>query len=111
MVSAKYPSPSRFSDTRWQLVHIPDFDEDGQVDLLWQHATTGDLYVWYTNGLTAVGTGYLDPVAERPGLERRAAPTSTPSGHRPASSSVRWRGGPGADGKIGAMGAPLERSR
>jgi hypothetical protein len=89
VVSAKYPSPSRFSDTRWQLVHISDFNEDGQVDLLWQHATTGDLYVWHMNCLTAVGRVSRPRPAEGPGLERRAALTSTPSGHRPASSSVR----------------------
>ena len=58
---ASYTTPSRFADTRWRLVRVMDFNNDGKPDLLWQHQTSGDLYVWYMNGLTAVSAGYLDP--------------------------------------------------
>ena len=61
-VSAKYPTPSRFADRKWQFVRVSDFNGDGEPDFLWQHATSGDLYVWYMNGLTAVSAGYLDPI-------------------------------------------------
>ena len=61
-VGGAYTNPTRFADTRWQLVRVSDFNKDGKPDILWQHPTSGDLYVWYMNGLTAVGAGYLDPV-------------------------------------------------
>ena len=61
-VGATYTNPSRFADTRWQLVRVADFNNDGKPDLLWHHQTSGDLYVWYMNGLTATSAGYLAPI-------------------------------------------------
>ena len=36
----------------WHLVAATDLDRDGKPDLLWQNATSGDLFVWYMNGVT-----------------------------------------------------------
>jgi hypothetical protein len=57
-----YTTPSHFADTQWRLARLMDFNNDGKPDLLWQHQTTGDLYVWHMNGLTAVSGRYLDPI-------------------------------------------------
>jgi hypothetical protein len=56
-----YLSPTRFADTRWQIAGLADFNHDGQVDILWHHQQTGDLYVWLMNGTTAVSATYLSP--------------------------------------------------
>ena len=45
-----YLTPKSFSDTRWQIRGVADFDGDGKPDLLWHHQVTGDLYVWFMNG-------------------------------------------------------------
>ncbi|WP_410962502.1 FG-GAP repeat domain-containing protein, partial [Salmonella sp. SAL4358] len=34
----------------WVLSGAGDFDGDGQSDLLWRHATTGDVSVWLMDG-------------------------------------------------------------
>jgi hypothetical protein len=38
---------------------LGDFTGDGKPDLLWQHATTGDVYLWTMNGTTQTGGTYL----------------------------------------------------
>ena len=58
---ASYLSPSRFADTQWQIRRVADFNNDGKPDVLWRHQTSGDLYVWYLDGLKAVSAGYLSP--------------------------------------------------
>jgi hypothetical protein len=58
-----YLTPSRVGDLRWQVRGIADFNGDGWVDLLWHHQATGELYVWYLNGLSTVGAGFLNPRA------------------------------------------------
>ena len=62
-MSGIYLTPSRFTDTRWQLVRECDFNRDGSTDLLWHHQASGQLYVWYMTGTTATGGAYLNPPA------------------------------------------------
>jgi hypothetical protein len=54
-------TPGRFTDTDWQLRGLADFNGDGNVDLLWHHQKTGDVYVWLMNGTTAVSGAYANP--------------------------------------------------
>jgi len=36
----------------WQIKGVSDFDGDGKSDLLWQHSSTGQVYVWLLDGVT-----------------------------------------------------------
>jgi hypothetical protein len=63
VTSGTYLTPSRFTDTRWQIVQAADFNGDGTTDLLWRHQATGELYVWFMTGSTATGGSYLNPRA------------------------------------------------
>jgi hypothetical protein len=56
-----YLTPGQFADTRWQIRRVDDFDGDGQPDVLWQHQTTGELYVWLLDGSVASRGSYLVP--------------------------------------------------
>jgi hypothetical protein len=38
---------------------MTDLNGDGKPDVLWQHATSGDVYVWFLNGTTATSGAYL----------------------------------------------------
>jgi hypothetical protein len=40
------------SDLNWKLVGAGDFNSDGKTDLVWQHKTTGGIYIWLMDGVT-----------------------------------------------------------
>ena len=48
-IGEQVPQPTTVPSD-WRLVGSADFDRDGQLDLVWQSLTTGDLYLWYMNG-------------------------------------------------------------
>ncbi len=59
--AGRYLYPSRFADTRWQIRALADFNRDGQVDVLWHHQQTGDLYVWFMRQAVVEWGSYLTP--------------------------------------------------
>ncbi len=46
-------------NTAWRVAGVADFNSDGSVDILWQHAD-GRLLVWYLNRATHVGNAVLN---------------------------------------------------
>ena len=49
------------TDTNWKIVARGDFNRDGRADLVWQHATTGQISVWMMNGTRMVAGQLLTP--------------------------------------------------
>jgi len=46
--------------TVWQYAGTGDFDHDGVSDIVWRNTATGDVYVWFMNGLTIKsGSGFV----------------------------------------------------
>jgi hypothetical protein len=45
----------------WQIRAVEDFDNDGHTDLVFQHASSGQLYIWYLNGTTLTRHSYINP--------------------------------------------------
>ncbi len=43
----------------------PDFNGDKKPDLLWRNAASGDIYIWFMNGIARAGGGYLAPAPDR----------------------------------------------
>jgi hypothetical protein len=52
------------TDTNWKMVGTGDFNNDGQLDILWRHATTGQNAVWYMNGTTYLSTAMVQTVSD-----------------------------------------------
>ena len=44
-----------------QIRGTADLDADGHLDLLWHHQTTGELYVWFMDGLVVKTGAFLTP--------------------------------------------------
>ena len=49
------------TSTAWKLRAVEDYNSDGRADFVWQHGTTGDLYVWFMNGTTYASGAYVTP--------------------------------------------------
>ena len=54
------------ASTDWLVKSVADFNKDGHVDVVWQHASSGQLYVWYLNDTRMVRGSYLNPGSVRP---------------------------------------------
>ena len=44
--------PGKVDDTRWRIVAVADMDRDNRPDLVWQHEATGQVSVWYMDGVS-----------------------------------------------------------
>jgi hypothetical protein len=61
-LAGKNLTPSAVTDLSWRIVGSGDFDGDGKADLLWQNDATGQVVVWYMNGLVRRDFVILSPV-------------------------------------------------
>jgi hypothetical protein len=59
VMTTRMLSIPRVSDTSWKIRAVGDTNGDGQADLLWQNASTGELAVWFMRGSTVSGTARL----------------------------------------------------
>ena len=59
--SSQLVGPGQISDPAWAIVGAGDANGDGRFDLFWQHPTTGQLAVWYMDGVRLLSTTLLAP--------------------------------------------------
>jgi hypothetical protein len=52
------------SDLNWKMVGSADLNHDGQIDLLWRHATNGVNAVWFLSGSTFLSAAYIQPLSD-----------------------------------------------
>jgi hypothetical protein len=62
LLDGRSVTPDVVADTDWQIRGVRDINGDRWPDLLWQHASTGNLSVWLMNGTTMKSGGYLMPL-------------------------------------------------
>jgi hypothetical protein len=60
MVSGGFITPSN-PGTGWKVVAVGDLNGDGQPDILFQHNTSGNLYVFFMHGTTMFAGGFVNP--------------------------------------------------
>ena len=56
-------SPGSAGSPPWFIQGIGDFNGNGQADVLWQNATTGEVYIWLIKGTSVTSSGSLGAVA------------------------------------------------
>ena len=61
MRSGELLTPGRVSDLKWKIVAAGDMNQDGQPDLFWHHAATGQIAVWFMRNNVAVSGQSLIP--------------------------------------------------
>jgi hypothetical protein len=55
-------NPVNPGDINWKLVAAGDFNHDGKPDIIWQDAISGDVAIWYMDGVNKIGGDMLNPV-------------------------------------------------
>jgi hypothetical protein len=63
LVTGTLTTPSALPDTGWKIVGSGDFNLDTKPDILWRHATSGQIVVWYMDNATLVSGTFTDPPA------------------------------------------------
>jgi 6-phosphogluconolactonase (cycloisomerase 2 family) len=61
LTSGTFTTPSALSDTNWKLVGVSDFNEDNRPDLLWHHALSGQIVLWFMNGSVLTAGTFTTP--------------------------------------------------
>lgn len=59
--SWSYFTPGAIADASWKIVAADDFNSDSKPDLVWQHQTTGQIVVWFMNGISLTGFNFFNP--------------------------------------------------
>jgi hypothetical protein len=53
------------ADQNWQIMGTGDYDNDGNIDILWRYnGTGGAVCIWYLNGIQWIGGEDLLPVGD-----------------------------------------------
>ena len=63
LIESTFLNPGQVADTRWKIVGTADFNADDKSDLVWQHATTGQIGVWLMNGINLMTALLFTPSA------------------------------------------------
>ncbi|MDA1275675.1 MAG: immunoglobulin domain-containing protein [Verrucomicrobia bacterium] len=61
LISGSLLTPSHPGDPNWRVVGVADRNNDGKPDLLFQHAETGDLAVWFMDRNTLIEARLINP--------------------------------------------------
>ena len=61
VTAATLTSPPVVGNPDWLIVGIGDFNRDGKPDLLWRNPSTGQILVWFMDGVKATGLAATSP--------------------------------------------------
>ena len=61
VLSAVEMTPNLVADTNWEIRAVGDANRDGRPDLIWQHATSGALAIWFMDGTRMISAQSITP--------------------------------------------------
>jgi hypothetical protein len=63
LVSGTFLTPAALADTGWKMAGTGDFNGDSRPDIAWHHGSSGEVVLWYMNGVTLTGGTFTSPSA------------------------------------------------
>jgi probable HAF family extracellular repeat protein len=63
MAGGGFTEPSVLADPAWRISALGDYNADGRVDIVWRHAASGEVALWFMNGLVMSGGTFTTPSA------------------------------------------------
>jgi hypothetical protein len=61
LTTGTFTNPPALADVRWKIAGSGDFDQDGRPDIAWHHTTSGEIVLWYLNGVNLVSGTFTTP--------------------------------------------------
>ena len=92
-------------DTGYQIEGVADFDGNGKADLLWWHATRGEVWMWTMNGTTREAETWVGTV---PDTNYRIAGTGDYDGD--GKADILWRNAVNGEVWVWLMDGPARLS-
>jgi subtilisin-like proprotein convertase family protein len=103
LTSGTFTTPPSLPDTNWKMVGTGYFDPGLQLDILWWHQASGQLVVWFMDGVTLAGGELTTP----PGISSTQwRPVATGDYNRDGRVDIVWRHLVTGDNMIWYMGGP-----
>ncbi len=93
-------------DLAWTVVGVGDLNGDGASDIVWQHQSTGAVYVWFLNGLTRSAVAWVLHSASGEGAIASAADFT-----RDGKLDLLWQDGATGDVRLSVMNGAAESYR
>ena len=63
MNGGTFTDPPALADTGWRIGAVSDYNLDYRPDIVWRHQGSGQVAVWYMNGVTLAGGSLTNPSA------------------------------------------------
>jgi plastocyanin len=57
-------TPAALADTGWRIGGTGDYNGDGNVDIVWRHATAGQNVIWFMDGTTLVSGDLINTLPD-----------------------------------------------
>jgi subtilisin-like proprotein convertase family protein len=100
LVSGTFLLPRSFPDTNWKIVGTGYFDAGDQLDILWWNQASGQLAVWFMNGIRLVSGELTTP----DGLAGLWRPVAVGDYNADGREDIVWRHGRGGENLLWYMG-------
>jgi hypothetical protein len=61
LVDGAFLNPPSLPDTGWRMVATGDYNQDGKVDIVWRHSGSGQIVMWFMDGINLVSGTFTTP--------------------------------------------------
>jgi hypothetical protein len=64
LTSGAFTNPPALVDVSWRMVATADYNNDGKVDIVWRHSTSGQNALWFMDGINLIGGALTNTLAD-----------------------------------------------